>query len=75
MDLALKKNVYEIRVDGQKIPVASDKDIDWQKHIKNKDVIKIDGSIINCAYISLVRVSDINDNSIDTAMARARSQQ
>jgi hypothetical protein len=72
--LAMPKKAYSLKIDWEVRILLCENAIPWEDHMRNKDVVEIDGKFINFAYVSLVEEVDQNDDIADTAMARARKQ-
>lgn len=72
--LAMPRKAYSIKIDWEVRILLCDKEIPREDHMRNKDVVKIDGKFINFAYVSFVEEVDKNDDIADTAMARAKKQ-
>ena len=72
--LAMPRKAYSIKIDWEVRILLCDKEIQREDHMRNKDVVKIDGKFINFAYVSFVEEVDKNDDIADTAMARAKKQ-
>lgn len=72
--LAMPKKAYSLKIDWEVRVLLCDKEIPREDHMRNKDVVKIDGKFINFAYVSFVEEVDQNDDIADTAMARAKKQ-
>lgn len=76
MELALPKKAYRIKCDWERMTVLCDTTIKLVVHMRQKDVIEIDGKFINFSYVSTVEEVDIMKNdSIDWAMSRAKKQE